>query len=76
MAVITPEIIIEHLNVQNPEDKELITRAYEFAKRAHEGHVRYSGEPYLNHLAEVARMLAEIGMGAHTVSAGLLHDCI
>lgn len=57
-------------------DKELVTRAYAFAKKAHEGHTRYSGEPYLNHLTEVARMLAEIGMGARTVAAGLLHDVI
>lgn len=76
MAGVTPQIIIEHLNSPSPEDKELIKRAYEFARIAHEGHKRYSGEPYLNHLANVARMLAEIGMGAHTVAAGLLHDCI
>ncbi len=57
-------------------DKELVVRAYEFAKKAHDGHKRYSGEPYLNHLAAVACMLAEIGMGARTVAAGLLHDTI
>jgi GTP pyrophosphokinase len=57
-------------------DTEIITRAYDFAKRAHEGHTRYSGEPYLNHLVSVATMLAEIGMGSRTVAAGLLHDTI
>ena len=57
-------------------DKELVVRAYEFAKKAHEGHMRYSGEPYLNHLVMVSSMLAEIGMGARTVAAGLLHDTI
>ncbi len=76
IKIVTAEDIIEHLSSPNPEDKELIVRAYEFAKRAHEGHMRYSGEPYLNHLATVAQMLAEIGMGAHTVAAGLLHDTI
>ncbi len=76
MKEVMAQDIIEHLSSPNPEDRELIKRAYEFAKKAHEGHKRYSGEPYLNHLAEVARMLAEIGMGAHTVAAGLLHDTI
>ncbi len=60
----------------SPEDAELITRAFTFAEKAHEGQKRYSGEPYLNHLAHVAKMLAEIGMGAQTVAAGLLHDSV
>jgi GTP pyrophosphokinase len=76
MRVVTDQTIIEHLSSPSSEDRVLITRAYEFAKKAHEGRLRYSGEPYLNHLAEVARMLAEIGMGVNTVAAGLLHDTI
>jgi GTP pyrophosphokinase len=68
--------IITHLATARNEDRELIIRAYEFAKKAHEGHTRYSGEPYLNHLTKVAVMLADIGMGARTVAAGLLHDTI
>lgn len=68
--------ILEKLSTTNSADKELVIRAFEFAKKAHEGQVRYSGEPYVNHLAHVARMLAEIGMEAHTVAAGLLHDTI
>lgn len=58
------------------EDRELITRAYEYAKAAHEGHIRYSGEPYLTHLVAVTQLLAEIGMGPKTIIAGLLHDII
>jgi GTP pyrophosphokinase len=76
MTTVNDQIIIEHLSSPSPEDKELIRRAYAFAAKAHEGSMRYSGEPYLNHLAEVARMLAEIGMGVNTVAAGLLHDTI
>lgn len=57
-------------------DRVLVTRAYEFVKRAHEGHMRFSGEPYLIHLEAVAVMLAEMGMGAKTVAAGLLHDVV
>ena len=74
--LLTAKNIIEALSSPSPEDKELITRAYAFAEKAHAGHKRYSGEPYLSHLAHVAYMLAEIGMGAQTVVAGLLHDSI
>jgi guanosine-3',5'-bis(diphosphate) 3'-pyrophosphohydrolase len=73
---IDAQAIIEKLSSPNPEDKELVNRAYEFAKKAHEGHKRYSGEPYLTHLASVARMLAELGLGTSTIVAGLLHDTV
>lgn len=73
---VSAQTILQHLNSSNPEDKELIIRAYVFAEKAHEGQKRYSGEPYLNHLAHVARMLAEMGMEAHTIAAGILHDTI
>lgn len=64
--------------VQNPsiEDTALIEKAYEFAKKAHEGHTRYSGEPYFIHPAAVAKHLAELGMDSRTIAAALLHDAI
>jgi guanosine-3',5'-bis(diphosphate) 3'-pyrophosphohydrolase len=68
--------IISALKTSSAGDLELVRRAYEFAREAHKGHKRYSGEPYLNHLTAVGTMLAEIGMGARTVAAGLLHDTI
>ena len=76
VPLITAQNIIESLSSSSPEDIELIKRAYDFAARAHEGRTRYSGDPYLVHLATVAKMLAEIGMGAQTVAAGLLHDSV
>ncbi len=76
MAEANAKTILEHLNSSNPNDRDLVVRAYEFAKKAHEGHTRYSGEPYVTHLVAVSRMLAEIGMGIQTVVAGLLHDII
>jgi GTP pyrophosphokinase len=54
----------------------LITRAYEVAEKAHEGHKRYSGEPHFVHVYETAKKLAELGMGPTTISAGLLHDSV
>lgn len=57
-----------------------ITRALDFAARKHVGHRRkgLAAEPYINHLAEVALLLAEAsdGKDAELVMAGLLHDCI
>ncbi len=57
-----------------------ITRALDFAARKHVHHRRkgLAAEPYINHLAEVALLLAEATGGKDTelVIAGLLHDCI
>lgn len=70
------DTIIGHLASSSEADKKLVTSAYEFAKEAHKGHTRYSGEPYLSHPVAIASMLAEMGMGTRTVAAGLLHDTI
>ncbi len=59
-----------------PEDVAFVERAYEVAKKAHEGQLRYSGEPYFIHPAATAKILAEYGMDAVTIAAGLLHDVI
>ena len=57
-----------------------ITQALDFAARKHVHHRRkgLAAEPYINHLAEVALLLAEATDGKDTdlVIAGLLHDCI
>ncbi len=58
------------------EDLQLIARAFEFSKKAHEGQKRLSGEPYFNHLCETAKILANLRMSPITISAGLLHDTI
>lgn len=58
------------------EDKALVEKAFNFATEAHKDHKRLSGEPYITHLTETARGLADLGMGAKTIAAGLLHDTI
>lgn len=68
--------IIVQLSSPTEADKALVQEAYDFAAKAHANHTRYSGEPYLNHLAAVGKKLAEMGMGARTIAAGLLHDTI
>ncbi len=55
---------------------ELIQRAYDQAILAHDGQMRASGEPYVIHSVEVARMLTELGLDHHAVAAGLLHDVV
>ncbi len=68
--------ILSTLKSTEPADRDLVTRAYECAQTAHKDHKRYSGEPYITHLVATAHLLAEMGMGAKTVAAGLLHDTI
>lgn len=70
------EQIISLLAKANDEEKELVKKAYNFARAAHEGQRRNSGEPYFNHTVETAKKLAEIGMDSATVAAGLLHDVL
>ncbi len=57
-------------------DKQLIEKAYTYAEQAHQGHMRYSGEPYMTHLAAVGFKLAAMGMQISTIAAGLLHDSV
>ena len=68
--------IIGLMTSPSDEDIKLVKKAYSFVEKAHKNHKRNSGEPYIIHLYEVARILADLGMGAKTISAGLLHDCI
>jgi GTP pyrophosphokinase len=58
----------------DPRREALIKKAYEFARKAHEGQKRKSGEDYIQHPMHTAQNLARIGMGSKTISAGLLHD--
>lgn len=64
------------MSAQSPEDVAFVEKAYEYSKKAHENQMRYSGEPYFIHSAATAKILAEYGMDAVTVAAGLLHDAI
>jgi GTP diphosphokinase / guanosine-3',5'-bis(diphosphate) 3'-diphosphatase len=64
--------------MQNPtkDDLVLVQKAYNFAQKAHEGHKRFSGEPYFTHCFATAKNLAELGLDATTIAAGFLHDTI
>ncbi len=58
----------------NSQGRKLLGEAFSFADKAHEGQKRRSGEPYVQHCLHTAKILAEIGMDAKTIAAGLLHD--
>ncbi len=53
-----------------------ITQAYVFARNAHEGQKRHSGEPYIIHPVAVAQILAGMGMDGDSICAALLHDVV
>jgi len=57
-------------------DEDLLRRAYVFSAMAHRGQVRVSGEPYLVHPLEVARILAEMRLDETAIATGLLHDLL
>ncbi len=57
-------------------DIEKIKRAYLYAGELHEGQFRQSGEPYISHPVEVARIVAELGLDTDSICAALLHDTV
>jgi GTP diphosphokinase / guanosine-3',5'-bis(diphosphate) 3'-diphosphatase len=57
-------------------DVDLIVRAYDKAAEAHRDQVRKSGEAYIHHPVEVARVLADLGLDDTTIAAALLHDAV
>ena len=88
MATLSPEKLQSALDVLPPRlrevvapygdrlDLELITRAYATSERGHVGQRRASGEEYIVHCIEVARILAELHLDSASIAAGLLHDVV
>ena len=72
----TVKEIIGEMASPTAEDIAVVEKAYEYSKKAHDGQKRYSGEPYFIHPAAAAKTLAEYGMDATTIAAGLLHDAV
>ena len=60
-----------------PADRtEIITDAYAFAEEAHDGQMRLSGEPFIQHPLQTALFLADLRLDANTLAAALLHDVV
>jgi GTP diphosphokinase / guanosine-3',5'-bis(diphosphate) 3'-diphosphatase len=58
------------------EQVKIIEEAYLFAKKAHEGQTRFTGESYITHPVAVARILGQMRMDETTIMAAILHDVI
>ena len=68
--------LIEKLQEYNPEEAEIVTKAYDYANDLHKGQMRQSGEAYITHPLNVAYILAEMHADKDTICAGLLHDTL
>lgn len=71
------ELLDIYLASPHRKKTELITKAFNFARQAHRGVRRQSGEPYIMHPLAVARIVCkEIGLGSTSICAALLHDVV
>jgi GTP diphosphokinase / guanosine-3',5'-bis(diphosphate) 3'-diphosphatase len=74
-----PELasLVEAFRTRHPRSSpNRIYHAYELAAKAHDGQVRVSGDPYVQHPVAVATILAELGLDDVTIAAALLHDAV
>ena len=70
-------LLDSYLATKHRKKKEIIQKAFNFAKYAHKGVRRLSGEPYIMHPIAVAQIVcSEIGLGSTSISAALLHDVV
>ena len=74
--MITIEDLIENIKNYNPEEIEIVKKAYDYANYLHEGQTRQSGEPYISHPLNVAYILSEMHADRDTICAALLHDTL
>ncbi len=70
-------LLQDYLNSNHRKKKDIIIKAFDFARAAHKGLKRRSGEPYILHPISVARIvLNEIGLGSTSICSALLHDVV
>ena len=70
-------LIDTYLASRHRKKVDIITKAFNFARQAHKGVRRLSGEPYIMHPIAVAMIACkEMGLGATSISAALLHDVV
>ncbi|MCM1032532.1 MAG: RelA/SpoT family protein [Odoribacter sp.] len=71
------DVLNGYLKSNHRKKVEIIERAFRFAKEAHKGVRRRSGEPYILHPIAVAKIASqEIGLGSTSICAALLHDVV
>ncbi|MBP5424860.1 MAG: bifunctional (p)ppGpp synthetase/guanosine-3',5'-bis(diphosphate) 3'-pyrophosphohydrolase [Prevotella sp.] len=71
------ELLNSYLASRHRKKVDLITKAFNFARQAHKGVRRLSGEPYIMHPIAVAQIAcSEIGLGSTSICSALLHDVV
>ena len=71
------QLLSDYLASRHRKKVDLITKAFNFARQAHKGVRRLSGEPYIMHPISVAQIVCkEIGLGSTSICAALLHDVV
>jgi len=69
--------VLKRISQYTPQaDLNLVKKAYRYSIKAHQSQNRYSGQPYIFHLLEVAKILADLELDVITIAAGILHDVI
>ena len=68
MENITIEKLLDVIKDYNPEELEIIKKAYDYADYLHEGQTRQSGEPYITHPLNVAYILSEMHADKDTLN--------
>lgn len=71
-----PKDFYKDIDVPKEFNKKLVEHAYEFAKNAHKGQKRKSGDLFISHPVEVAKILLDLGMSDVMAATALLHDTI
>ena len=71
------KLLNDYLASRHRKKVDLITKAFNFARQAHKGVRRLSGEPYIMHPIAVAQIAcSEIGLGSTSICSALLHDVV
>mgnify|MGYP004673654617 CR=1 FL=1 len=70
------EILKQIAETYNSAEQAVLNHAFYFAKSAHTGQKRASGEEYFTHPVAVAKILIDLGMDYNTVAAAFLHDVV
>ncbi|MDE6331184.1 MAG: RelA/SpoT family protein, partial [Muribaculaceae bacterium] len=71
------DVLDGYLRSNHRKKTDIIERAFQFAREAHKGVRRRSGEPYILHPIAVAKIASqEIGLGSTSICAALLHDVV
>ena len=71
------QVLQKKVRTYNPKgDLKMLEAAYQVAEEAHEGQLRLSGEPFIEHPLAVAQILADLRLDTTTLEAALLHDTV